>query len=296
MAEQATARKKIFISYSKYDKDIAEKLCREFEDNGEYIKIPGGTYNFSVTKKMETVPDIYFCKYLVTNKRYRNFISYLEGKEKALEEILSLKEFSEKLLELAKAIEGFSDYLGTDPGSWPEKFRSRYDEDKHFNEDDQPVVGVTWYGARAYCSWLICFQQEGRFYRLPTEVEWEWAAAGREPDGSLRKYPWAKSKGEPNPNLANYGDNIGSTTPVDRYPDGATPEGLMDMAGNAWEWMDNWYDEDKDNRALRGGSWRHRPALLLCAARLRGIPLDGWSNDGFRVVCEFAPSFENLRS
>jgi len=260
-----------------------------FEDNVEYIKIPGGTYKFSVTKKMETVPDLYFCKYLVTNKRYRKFISYLEGKEKNLEETLPLKLFTKKLLELAGTIKEYPDYLGESPHEWGKKLRSRFDDDKKFNGDDQPVVGVAWYEARAYCLWLSCLQQEDGLYRLPTEMEWEWAAAGREPDGSLREYPWPKDKEEPGPKLANYENNVGATTPVGRYPEGATPEGLMDMAGNALEWMENWYDEDKKFRALRGGSWLNQSDYLRCAARIDVNPWSYWSSFGFRVVFLCAP-------
>ncbi|HLP47330.1 MAG TPA: SUMF1/EgtB/PvdO family nonheme iron enzyme [Candidatus Deferrimicrobium sp.] len=51
---------------------------------------------------------------------------------------------------------------------------------------------------------------------------------------------------------SNYGENVGATTPMGRYPEGATPEGLMDMTGNAWEWMNNWYDKDKKRRAMCG--------------------------------------------
>jgi len=74
-----------------------------------------------------------------------------------------------------------------------------------------------------------------------------------EPNGTIRKYPWPKDKGEPNQNLANYGKNVGATTPVDRYPEGATPLGLMDMAGNVWEWMDSYYDKMKFGRRFGVG-------------------------------------------
>lgn len=261
-----------------------------FEDNVEYIKIPGGTYNCSISQKIETVPDIFFCKYPVTNKRYRRFISYLEGKQTDLKQTLPFKLFSEKLKEFAKDIKEYSDYLGPDPGEWKKKFRSRFENDKRFKGDDQPVVGVTWYAARAYCFWLTCLHQNKIIYRLPTEVEWEWAAAGREPDDSLRKYPWDKSKGEPNSNLANYGREVGATTPVGRYPDGATPEGLMDTAGNVWEWMDNFYDEDKAVRAVRGGSWDDRSGVLFCASRDYLFPDYGHYYFGFRVVSVVSPS------
>jgi len=268
----------------------ADSMRNPFEDNVEYIRIPGGTYKYSVSKKMETVPDIYFCKYLVTNKRYRKFISYLEGGQADFERIVSLKTFAGELLEMAETIKGFSDYLGTKPGEWKDKFRSYYDDDKRFKGEDQPVVGVAWYAARAYCFWLSCLQKQEVVYRLPTEIEWEWAAAGREPDGSMREYPWEKSKGRPNPNLANYGKEVGATTPVDRYPEGATPEGLMDMAGNVWEWMGNFYEEKKKYPAVRGGSWHLQSDSLSCASRdydipdLRDLPF------GFRVVSVFSPS------
>jgi len=275
---------------------IDSSFRNPFEDNVEYIKIPGGSYKYSVTGKMETVPELYFCKYLVTNKRYRKFIAYLEGKEKSLEGSLPLREFSEKLLELAGTIKDYPGYIGTNPREWGEKLRSRLDDDKKLNGDDQPVVGVNWYAARAYCLWLSCLHKSKMAYRLHTEMEWEWAAAAREPGGNPRKYPWPNNKGEPTPKLANYDGNVGATTPVDRYPDGATPEGLMDMAGNAWEWMDNWIDEDKKYRALRGGSWRDRSADLPCVARDSADPRDLWHYVGFRVVCEFAPGEEKRGS
>jgi formylglycine-generating enzyme required for sulfatase activity len=115
-------------------------------------------------------------------------------------------------------------------------------------------------------------------------VEWEWAAGG-EPDGSIRKYPWAKEKGKPNSNLANYDKNVGATTPVGRYPEGATPSGLMDMAGNVWEWMENLYSKKKKDCALRGGSWDDFDIALRCSARFYYLPGNHWLLlRGFRVA------------
>ena len=93
-----------------------------------------------------------------------------------------------------------------------------------------------------------------------------------------------REKGGPDSNLANYEGNVGATTPVSRYPEGATPQGLMDMAGNGWEWMENLYREDENWRALRGGSWSNVQLDLRCSARFGNLPDDRNSNVGFRVV------------
>ena len=272
-----------------------------FEDNVEYIKIPGGEYKYSVSEEKVKVPDFFFCKYPVTNKRYRNFVSFLEGKESTFSGILPLELFAESLLKFAGSIEGYGDYLGKNPKKWRDKLRSGSDDDKRFNGDDQPVVYVTWYAARAYCFWLSCMDEAikgnqrledinrlASIYRLPTEIEWEWTAGG-EPNGSVREYPWAKDKGGPSPSLANYGGHVDATTPVGRYPEGATPQGLMDMAGNVWEWMENYYDEDKDVLALRGGSWYYSDNDLRCAARNYFLPGLGSNYFGFRVLRSQSP-------
>ncbi|MCK4761134.1 MAG: SUMF1/EgtB/PvdO family nonheme iron enzyme [Candidatus Aminicenantes bacterium] len=279
-------------------KETPGSFRNPFEDNVEYILIPGGQYKYSVSEKLEKVPDLYFCKYPVTNKRYRRFIAYLDGEKKDLEEILSPRLFAEKLLDFSQSVKKYRDYLGPDPAKWQEELRSNYDEDKRFKGDDQPVVGVTWYAARAYCFWLSCLTAAARgdqklqdlaniagLFRLPDEVEWEWTAAGREPGDLLRKYPWPEGKGEPTPKLANFDKNVETTTPVGRYPEGATPEGLLDMAGNVWEWMNNYYDEKKGRFALRGGCWVSKASSLLCASRNNGIYHDYWVNlIGFRVL------------
>jgi len=273
------------------------------ELNAEYILIRGGTIKYSVTKKTEKVPDLYFTKYPVTNKQYRRFIRYLQGEEPDLVGIVPPRAFAEKLLEFASQDKAYVDYLGRDLKVWSGKLKSKQDEDRKFNGEDQPVVGVTWYASRAYCFWLSELQKaNGKelawktkskeqkenskgIFRLPTEVEWERAAAGRLEDGPARKYPWPIEKGEPNDRLANYGVKVGQTTPVGRYPEGATPEGLMDMAGNVWEWQENWHDDyKKEARALRGGSWVVTSGNLRCVARIYDLPNNRWNDYGFRVV------------
>jgi formylglycine-generating enzyme required for sulfatase activity len=90
-----------------------------------------------------------------------------------------------------------------------------------------PIVYINWDQAVQYCTWVN--------RRLPTEAEWEKAARGT--DG--RGYPWGDEK--PNSKLLNYQDNIGTPLPVDRYPSGASPYGVLNMAGNVREWVVDWY-------------------------------------------------------
>ncbi len=243
----------------------------------QYILIKGGTFRFSLTKQKETVPDLYVAKYTVTNQHYRRFISYLESQEKEFERIVSVKEYKKRLNATAKGIKGFGDYLqqGKELATL---FRSGYDDNKKFNKDDQPVVWVSWYGASAYCLWLSLLEGNA-LYRLPTEKEWEYAAGGRE----SRTFPWGEE--EPSPNRANFNENEGTTTPVGRYPEGATPEGLYDMAGNVWEWMEDFYDKDKNWRSIRGGAYYESNAdALRCSSRLNHIPRSSDGDVGFRVI------------
>ncbi len=281
------------------------------ELNAEYILLPGGKYKYSVTEKEVEVPPIYFAKYPVTNKLYRRFVAGMEqgawGRglgAKGMEQRawakghgagdmaqgiggeLTLAQFAESLLREAKKITGFVEYLGKDHAQWADKLRSKHDDDKRFNDDEQPVVGVTWFDAVSYCHWLNEMQRAmgkeqgaNNMFRLPTEEEWEWAASGDE-----RKFPWGNEP--PDEKRANYGQKVGQTTPVGSYPDGATPEGLLDMAGNVWEWNENLFGhkEYPEARALRGGSWDLTSVLLRCAARDFLHPDLRWFRYGFRLV------------
>jgi len=276
----------------------------EHELNAEYILIPGGSFIYSETEKEVSVDDLYVAKYPVTNRLYRAFIASLQEKSSHRERFVS------GLNTIARNNtwdKGFSTYLHEGKSDLARLFRSGRDDDRKFGGDDQPVVAITWYAARAYCLWLSLLEGEKYdLYLLPTETEWEWAAGGIR-DGTVQKvrpYPWSEEKGKPTIKLANYDDcNIGATTPVGQYPDGATPEGLYDMAGNVWEWMEDKHidadrasflrdmlkikrknDDDDALRALRGGSWDGNAGGLCCSARGYLRPA-GWGNDvGFRLV------------
>lgn len=175
------------------------------EQNAQYILIPGGSYLYSVTEKEERVGDLYVAKYPVTNRLYRSFIAWLASKESP--ELRSAFQAELEAIAMSDAWgKEFADYLKKGKEDLAGHFRSGYDEDRKYDGEDQPVVGVTWYAARAYCLWLSLLEGEKVGYRLPNEQEWEWAAGGQrdKPDSVLkvRDYPWPEEKGEPGSTLA----------------------------------------------------------------------------------------------
>ncbi len=183
-----------------------------------------------------------------------------------------------------------------------------YWDDPRLNKAEQPVVGVNWYDATAYC--------EYRGKRLPTEAEWEKAARG--PNGHL--YPWGNDF---DPARANYGRNHDTTMPVDSNPEGASYYGLSNMAGNVFEWVSDWYDPQYygrletmvnpvgpaqplwmggtgtyvdrltvgEKRVIRGGSWIAPESTVRATHRFWNHPLNNSYGVGLGFRCaKTAPS------
>jgi formylglycine-generating enzyme required for sulfatase activity len=156
---------------------------------------------------------------------------------------------------------------------------------------NHPAFGVLWEGAVAFCDWLS--RETNQPFRLPTEAEWEKAARGT----GGRIYPWGDDP--PDEERCNSGNYVGDTTTIGRYsPQGDSPYGCADMAGNVWEWCQSLYlpypyqaDDGREDlqagrpRVLRGGCWWSEPTFVRSAYRTRGHPGYGYRlTDGFRVA------------
>jgi len=156
----------------------------------------------------------------------------------------------------------------------------RFWQAKGFEGGDQPVVGVTWEEASAYAAW------EGK--RLPTEIEWEFAARGKK----NRKYPWGHEA--PDKNRANYGDFLSMPSFVNMHEEGSTPDGICDLGGNVAEWTSDWFQTYaqqrrgdtpvEPRRTVRGGSWDSLAEALRCTSRQGVFPEAQLATIGFRCV------------
>jgi len=240
-----------------------------WKDEDEMILVPAGPFWMgSETGRMDERPrhrvelDAYLIDaYEVTNTRYALFVE----------------------------AGGYSTPSLWSPSGWAWKNRLHVSLPAHWanpmwNEPMQPVVGVSWFEAEAFCRYV------GK--RLPTEAEWEKAARGDDE----RAFPWGNEWDASRTN----GPPDGSVTVrVGSYPTGVSPNGVHDMAGNVWEWVVDWYESDYYARSpernppgppsgrarvLRGGAWGYSPVNLRASARYAAGPGTRSPDIGFRCA------------
>jgi formylglycine-generating enzyme required for sulfatase activity len=263
------------------------------EDLDQMIAIPAGKFLYGDDQqKVEIHQPFEIAKYSVTNSQFKQFVDAGGYDAKSM--------WSE---------EGWAwrtgEYDSTAPDylqSWlegrPAEKRNLpfYWHDRRWNTPLTPVVGVSWFEAEAYCSWLT--QELGKPIRLPTEEEWERAARGT----TGRTYPWGEKYDRDYVNCAEFWAGVeslensddwrkwlesdsykkASTTIIGQFPAGKTGSGVSDLGGNIFEWTDSWYS--KTERVLRGGSWDLIRWDVRCASRGRSSPDDFSDSIGFRVV------------
>ncbi len=253
-------------------------------------------YSFVKIAVAEVPYTFYVSKYPITNAQYERFVSDIGFYTNKL--LWSgFPSYNEDCIEI--------DQWGNEGWNWRQsKRKSMLDSDRWDDHGPNgakryhPVV-VNWYEANAYSKWLIQNWEnlqenianpdlKPKQIRLPLELEWVAAAGGENPMG---RYPWDRAgrttkEDKEIARRANVNGNIGHTTPVNIYLRGASdPYGVMDMAGNVWEWQANFYDKKHVGLALRGGAWNYYPYGARVSHRYTYLPDDkGVDNVGFRVV------------
>ncbi len=225
----------------------------------DWIAIPGGTVKLEDGAGETKVEPFQMARYPLTNAQFQAFVDAPDGYR--------------------------------DPDWWCKMSKDAANavSEPRFSEPNRPRETVSWYGAVAFCHWLS--KRLGFPVRLPTEFEWQQAATGGEP---TKLYPWGMESDLP---LCNSSESrLNRTTVVGLYPDGASKQGVRDLAGNVWEWCLNKHetpdvtnvDTSDQWRVVRGGSWLD-PANH-CGASYRGQKHDRLSelprgaSIGFRVA------------
>jgi formylglycine-generating enzyme required for sulfatase activity len=187
--------------------------------------------------------------------------------------------------------EQYMDCVDEKKCDWPANISSKTRPGYYGNPEfgDFPVIYVSWDMARAFCTW--------RGVRLPTEAEWEKAARGVD----SRSYPWGET--DVDCSRANYNACGGDTVEVGSYESGKSPYEMYDMAGNVWEWVADWYQEDYyatlgnnpsnppgpaagSERVIRGGSWTNTPNTISTTIRNSSDPSKIYNIVGFRCAMD----------
>jgi formylglycine-generating enzyme required for sulfatase activity len=248
----------------------ATGICAQTSPLSEMVEIPAGAFTMGSNEGPEderpahevTVRAYSIDRFPVTNAEYAEFLN----------------------AQLARAGATARLYDIDDPDARIHRRGERWLADKGY--ENHPVTEVSWAGAAAFCV--------ARGKRLPTEAEWEKAARGTD----ARRYPWGSQP--PERRRAQFAAGWNETAPVDNFPGGASPYGVREMAGNAWQWVSSAYrpypysatdgrEDPKPGavRGTRGGGHDSPPGEITTTQRGRNLsrnPASGHHNIGFRCA------------
>jgi formylglycine-generating enzyme required for sulfatase activity len=228
------------------------------KDGKEMLRVPAGEFLYGENRQALSLPEFWIDKTPVTNAEFARFVQASGYKTTAERTGIGCAHTGSR----------WEDIQGADwrhPGGPKTGIQSKA---------DHPTVQVSWEDAAAYARWA------GK--RLPTEHEWEKAARGTHGGA----YPWGNQA--PSRRLCNFNMNEGGTTPVGKYsPQGDSPYGCVDMAGNVWEWTAS--EDESSGKVLRGGGWSHPAVHVRASERSIHQPDERYDTDGFRCVVEASP-------
>ena len=258
-------------------------------DHDNWIKIPAGDYvsgsdrkerdfayrigssaakknrwydQWELPKETKFLPAYYISQYLTTQQQYAGFIKATDHRLPAI----STGQYQQQGY-LVHSYTAVKPYIWRNHGAG----KAPYDE----RLSHHPVVLVSQADASTYCSWLG--KQQNTRVNLPTEWQWEKAARGE--DG--RYYPWGNHYDD---SRLNSEYRLRGTSAVDRFPAGASPYGVMDMAGNVFEWTRSRFDSSRIT-LKGGGSWDDSPGISRAASRHGRVAGAKHILFGFRCVC-----------
>ena len=265
-----------------------ESWHSHYEEGAEYLRIDSGSFTDS-SGSWQQIRQIYCAKYPVTNKAFLRFARFLDGEIPAPVQALSPGEFARFAWRRARSVPMMRTWLKSPAPVYSDRILSGFEESRRFGGPDRAVVGVSWYAAVMYGLWLTALAGKAGnskvTFRLPTEHEWEWIATSR--GSSNKRYPWGTD--EPDESRANFNELVGSTAPIGSYPAGSTEQGIMELAGGAWELTATASKVDKCWSIMAGGSWSEPKENITCSSR-NSIPNARAGNDcvGFRIVFRLA--------
>ena len=246
---RAEDAKEVVVASAKELKGIKAKIIIWKKDGAKMVLIPEG--------------------FKKTEDSYDEFGDLVPGKPVKVSDPLYMDTTEVTVGQFKKFLKS-SGYKTQEPINWKAVY-------KYSSTDKHPMILVSWHGATAYAKWA------GK--RLPTEAEWEFAARGGLKN---KKYPWGDDEAVAREyaHYDSWNDGKGTTKPVGNLkPNGY---GLFDMAGNVWEWCQDWYDSNHDSRVLRGGSWNRTSDALRVAYRdPTDSPTAAYYGGGFRCVSGF---------